>query len=332
MRIAAVLVLLVACGDDGSSATPIDAPPSDVPPDMTPDMVDAFVAPTAPAGHYHYVIDRLLVPETNAQARDYALDLDGNGVVDNQLGMVFGTLAAMGMGVTDATTRAIDRGESITLVDLVTTDLTTSATASVALFASDASTPAACANAADTVCRRHLAGTGAFTTLAVPVDPPLPGAFAAGTFTAGPGALSLPLVWPQPFRVALLGARMKITAASASSLGSVVIAGGITTPEIQATIIPKIRDGFQASVTADCPTTTTPPLCGCPGGSAGATALALFDGSDGTAKDCAISIAEVRDNSLIQSLLAPDVMINGVQALSVGVNARAVLAAFADPI
>jgi hypothetical protein len=48
-------------------------------------------------------------------------------------------------------------------------------------------------------------------------------------------------------------------------------------------------------------------------------------------KDCTISVSEVAQNSLIQSLLAPDVMIDGVEALSVGVSASAVHAAFADP-
>jgi hypothetical protein len=48
-------------------------------------------------------------------------------------------------------------------------------------------------------------------------------------------------------------------------------------------------------------------------------------------KDCAVSIDEIKNNNVIMSLLAPDVKIDGVDALSLGVKATAVKGSFPLP-
>src|SRR4051812_49339149 len=114
-RIPTVLLLgaaLTACGDD-SSNRPIDAPlppidvPADLPTDMPPDMPIAD-APPPPANHFHYAMDSLLVPMNNSQARDFGMDINGDGTVDNQLGMVLATLQSMGFELQAATTTSVD--------------------------------------------------------------------------------------------------------------------------------------------------------------------------------------------------------------------------------
>ena len=48
-----------------------------------------------PAGpHTHYVADNIYVPTNNNEAREDGLDLNGDGTVDNQLGMVLSALAS----------------------------------------------------------------------------------------------------------------------------------------------------------------------------------------------------------------------------------------------
>jgi hypothetical protein len=79
-----------------------------------------------------------------------------------------------------------------------------------------------------------------------------------------------------------------------------------------------------AAIARDCPL-QTPPNCGCAAASEGNTWLNLFDAND----DCMVSIAEIQGNALVQSLLAPDVMIDGQNALSLGMRVTAVRAAFA---
>ncbi len=58
---AVVLPSFVACsGDDGGDTNVV-----------------------AEGTHYHYVVNTVLVPETNTQAREFGIDLDGNGTTDN---------------------------------------------------------------------------------------------------------------------------------------------------------------------------------------------------------------------------------------------------------
>src|SRR4051812_26236093 len=116
---ASLLLGLVACG--GGSSTPdaaksIDAPKLIDSPVVTIDAaVDAFVnhADAAPAmgTMHHYVANKENVPQTNQQAKDEGLDLNGDGVVDNQLGMALAASASMGTGSTQtATDTAISHG------------------------------------------------------------------------------------------------------------------------------------------------------------------------------------------------------------------------------
>ena len=53
--------------------------------------------------------------------------------------------------------------------------------------------------------------------------------------------------------------------------------------------------------------------------------IGLFDT---TPHDCTISEPEIENNSLIMSLFAPDVMVDGQQAVSIGVQVTAVHAEF----
>src|SRR4051812_13263787 len=154
-RTLAIVLVLVGCGDDNGSK-PIDAS-IDVP-------IDALIdAPPPPAGHHHYVIDSVSLPTTSNQAREDAFDLDGDQQVDNQFGMVLSTLSGMGLDVQGASTRNIDRGVSLTLVDLTAADFTTDPAAAYAQFVGANPMPAACAGVSDTTCRKHLAGNATFT-------------------------------------------------------------------------------------------------------------------------------------------------------------------------
>ena len=49
---------------------------------------DGESQPTPEGEHYHYVTNKAFVPTTNMQAREYGLDLNKDGTVDNQLGSV----------------------------------------------------------------------------------------------------------------------------------------------------------------------------------------------------------------------------------------------------
>lgn len=331
-RAITALVLLAACGDGGSTLpidAAVDAAPDvaiDARPDAPPD------APPVALGHHHYVIDSMQVPTTNAEARDFGQDINGDTTVDNQLGMVFGALNGQGFDVQISTTQQIDRGTSITLVDLRADSFTTEAGAGFAAFVGANPIPAACTGTSDLTCRHHLTGTAQFTVpTGSPTHPALAGTITAGMLTTVQGDLAMPIAaFPGAPAVVvnLLGARVVASQLSAASVLTMKIAGAVPAAEIETKLYPAMRDGFQAAILSECGATGTPPSCGCAAGSSAASWLSLFDTAP---KDCAISLQEIHDSSLIQSLFAPDVTIGGQMGLSVGFKATAVAATFTAP-
>jgi len=320
---AAVLPSLVACGgDDGESNV-------------------------VPEGeHYKYVANKVLVPTTNTQAREYGLDLNGDKTVDNQLGMVLSTLGSMGFDIQSTLDEAVAVGDIILLADFQTKDFTNTTAAGVQIFLGDGNsvTPPACNNGETynpptMPCGRHLTGTGMFAISASsPTNLALGGRIVNGTFTGGPGSLSLQIALggTEAIQLDLIGARSKGSALSMAGLGTatsggLIFAGAITKTDIDTKVIPAIQAQLVPIITRDCTMPTAPPGCGCLADSTGKTILGLFDtkladGSEG--KDCAVSVNEIATNSLIVSLLSPDVKIGGKDALSLGIKATAVPATY----
>lgn len=328
-------VIFVACGNDGS-AKPNDAAIGSI---DTPAAVDAKIdaaadaAPDAvivPGTSNHYVLDQVLLPTNNTQTRDYGLDLDGDMNVDNQLGMVIATLTAQGFESQAQMSDAIDKGTVIMLGSVRATSLMSASLASFTIYQGANAVPTPCTNPQDTVCRKHLTGTGSFSlAMNAPTDPPLIGAITASKLTAGPGHLTAALAigMGAPVLVTLIGARVELTTSGTALTGK--IAGAVSQTDINTKVIPAMRDGFEATVMQECTMLASPPNCGCPSGSTAKTLLNLLDAAP---QNCSISLAEVQNSSLIQALLAPDVTVEGKQAMSLGVAVTAVTGAFTDPM
>jgi hypothetical protein len=336
------LVTVVACGSDSGTIVPQGM-------------------------HYHYVSNQVNVPTNNTQARAYGLDLNGDGTVDNQLGMVLGTLSSMGFDIQGNIDTSVAEGGISVLIDFQTKDFNSTAAAGIQAFLGTNPSPAACNGSADkytctgsgssatcTGCGHQLAGTAMFDLQAGgPTNASLAGKIVSGTFTGGPGDLALQIAigGQNPIELDLIGARAKAsmisdTAMGATtgthphqmSVGGVNLGGAITQDDLNNKIIPQIQMQLGPIIVRDCcgtgntahPTCDPAgnPPCGCADGSTGKTILGLFDT---TPKDCAVSVTEIQTNSLIMSLLAPDVTINGKMALSLGVNVTAVGATFSPP-
>jgi hypothetical protein len=294
--------------------------------------------------HYHYVVDKTLVPTNNNQAREYGLDLNGDGTVDNQLGMVLGTLAGMGFDIQGTLDKSVNEGSIILLFDLQTKSFTSTAAAGISLQLGDNPVPPACNGSADTTCRHHLDGHGMFSIAPdSPQDIALAGKIIGGTFTGGPGNITLQIALGGTTAITLdlIGARAKASGLSETNIGSAtsggaVLAGALTQDDLNNKVIPAIQTQLVPIIQRDCcglatspggatcnPTGTPP--CGCTDSSTGKTILGLFDTMP---KDCTVTTTEISNNTLIQSLLAPDVTIDGKMALSLGVKATAVGATF----
>jgi hypothetical protein len=298
--------------------------------------------------HYHYVANKALVPTNNNESREYGLDLNGDGTVDNQLGMVLGTLAGMGFDIQATIDKAVLEGSIILLADFQTKDFMSTAAAGVQVFLGTNPQPVAC-NAGEmavcdtskpavcTGCGHHInpsGGTFAIDTNS-PNDVALAGKIVGGTFTGGPGNLSLQIALggTTAIQLDLIGAKAKASGITADNIGTIsgttvsggiVFAGAITKDDIDNKVIPAVQTQLGPTIMKDCTMPTMPPGCGCTDGSTGKTILGLFD----TNHDCTVSVDEIKSNSLIMSLLAPDVTVDGKMALSLGIKALAEKATF----
>jgi hypothetical protein len=279
----------------------------------------------------------VFVPTTNTQAREYGLDLNKDGTVDNQLGMVLSTLGSMGFDIQTTIDAAVAEGSIILLTDFQTKDFTNTTAAGVQVYLGTGEMPAAC-NSGETYnevtkmgCGHHLDGAGSFSIDAnSPTNAALGGKIVNGTFTGGPGDLSLQIALggTEAIQLDLIGARAKgsgisDTAIGTSTSGGIVFGGAITKDDIDMKVIPAIQLQLVPIITRDCPN-AVPTTCTCTADSTGKTILGLFDADH----DCKVTVDEIKNNSLIVSLLSPDVTINGKMALSLGIKATAVKATY----
>ena len=293
--------------------------------------------------HYHYVASSVLVPTTNTQSREYGLDLNADGTPDNQLGMVLSQLAGMGFKIQDTIDTAIAEGSIILLADIQTKDFTNTTAAGIQVFLGDKATamPAPCSGTeaydptTKTGCKHHLDGSGVFgISSSSPMDAALRGKFVNGTFTAGPGDLTLQIALggTDAIELDLIGARAKATGVTESMIGTatsggIILAGAITKDDIDKKVIPAVQKQLVPIIMRDCNMLTAPPGCGCGADTTGKTIIGLFD----TSHDCAVAEDEIKNNNLIMSLLSPDVTIDGKMALSLGIKASAVKGSFTPP-
>jgi hypothetical protein len=316
-------LVLVACGDDGGNSS---------------------ITPEGP--HTGMVVSDVSVPTTSAEARMFGLDLGASktsrpdGTVDNQLGMVLGTLSGQGFDVQTGIDTAVAEGDIILLIDFQTKDFTASSAAGISVKLGENPSPPACADANDTVCGKHLAGGATFAVAAnSPDNAALGGKIVGNTFSGGPGkiALQIALGGSQPITLDLYGARAKATGVSATGIMNLIFAGALTKADLDTKVIPAIHAQLGPLVMRDC--TGVGADCGCTANSTGKTLLDLFDTDPA---DCSVSVTEIQTNQLIQSLLSPDICAqtdgstdtascDAPNALSLGIAGKAVAATFPLP-
>jgi len=303
--------------------------------------------PTPEGPHYAFVASKLSVPVNNNQAREFGLDLNGDKTVDNQLGMVLGTLAGQGFDVQGTIDSAIAEASIILLADFQSASFDSTSAAGLQVKLGDMETPAACAAGEQYLCKlangteckstetgctcagcgKHLTGAGVFTIDAnSPDNAAVAGKVVGGTFTGGPGDITLKIALgsAEGIELDLIGARAKATGITEAGITSLIIAGALTKEDLDGKVIPAIHQQLEPIIAEDCPMPAAAD-CGCMAGSTGKTILNLFDTMP---KNCGVTVDEIKNNTLIQSLLAPDVKINGKDALSLGIKAVAVKGTF----
>lgn len=288
---------------------------------------------TASGPHHHFVVNKAFIPKNSTEARMYGLDLNGDKSVDNQLGMVLGTLGGQGFDIQAPIDTAINDGSLTLLVDIQTADFMASSGAGMKVLLGDVdpSTPACNGSGSAAVCGKQLDGNGKFANV-MDTDASVTGKIVGGTFNGGPGNLDLKLsLAGADVNLALIGARAQATGMSDAGITSAIVAGAVTQDDLNTKILPAIQSSLGPLITRDCGTGGNPngtPKCGCADGSTGKTIISLFDTSPA---DCMVTVSEIQNNGLIMSLLQPDVTIDGQMALSVGIKVTAVKGTYTVP-
>lgn len=270
-------------------------------------------APKLPQGPHHpYVIDSITLPTTNAEAQQIGLDVDGDGEVDNQLGGIVALLSANGADINATVAEQIDRGDLTHLADLQATALDSAENSALYVWKGDNPSPAPCLDVNDTVCRQHLMGTGGFdVTSADPADAMIFGAITASHYSGDRGViiLEVPLfISDSALTLQMIDARAEVEVAE-SGLTEGKLAGAVTDRYIQETVIPQLQVVLGVVINEDC--TGTAPNC-CIVDSNGDVAVGLFDTDD----SCTVSLEELQDSVLLDSLLAPTLDLQDEEGLS----------------
>lgn len=274
---------------------------------------------------YQYVVSDLKVPTNNSEAREFGLDLNGDKTVDNQLGMVLGTLEGQGLGTASTAREALLRGGLLVLAELQTTSLADSDDAGLTTFLGSDAVPDACLDEANlATCGQHLMGTGRFTIDPGTASHQARGPIVDGAFHEATGIMPVELAISIAgvIRLDLRGAYVKLTALAPDGARG-VLAGAIAPIDIDGVVIPEAAQQIDRIIVDECivqPTAANP--CGCTERSR--TLEELFDEDH----DCRVDVREVATNSLVRSLLAPDVRVHGQEMLSFGVAVELARATF----
>jgi hypothetical protein len=246
------------------------------------------------AGHaaalpeHGYVTNSLNLPAVPDEAQSLGRDVDGDGEKDNQMGIVFATLAGAGLDLTGIMDAALTSGDIVMLHSLRATRLSNTKNATWQVWYGDPTTDP------------DLSGSGTF---ALPSDQPhskrLDAKITDHVVRSAAGAVPLRLdLGAGAFELGMKRAKVVATCTK-QGCSDGRIAGALTAHEVEDVLIPELAELFQAMVDADCP---GPDADSCENGSSGQTVLGIFDENE----DFTITLQEVQENSLIQTLLRPD--------------------------
>jgi hypothetical protein len=265
-----------------------------------------------------YVTNVVMVPQ---QRSDYAIDLNGDGRVDNQLGNIIGALTGQGLDVQMGVNQAVADGSLIVLMGESSTD---------AAFQSDA-----CATTTVNVGQSIVApatpdysGMGHFMIDSGQQGGTFNGPIKAGKFSSAPPAttttpvsvtIKLPLVaGADPVKLEVDGAHLQFTRDASGKITGGQLNGAIKETAVQMDIIPNVATLLSNKLMNDNPQTSTDMQIASifdNGGKADAActgtcknpAYGTRPGMCAAAKDNIIDTCEVSTAGLIQNVLAPDV-------------------------
>ena len=259
-----------------------------------------------------------MVPQ---QRSDYAIDLNGDGRVDNQLGNIIGALTGQGLDVQSGVDMATADGTLVLLMSETSTDATfqtdSCATANVQLGQS--------------VTNPDFSGSGHFTVDSGQQGGMFNGPIKVGKFSSAPPSttktpVSLTILLPlvagaAPVKLVVQGAHLQFTRDASGKVTGGQLNGGILETDVQMNIIPNVAEILSNKLMNDNPQTSTDTQIAsifdnggkadpaCSAGTCKNPSYGPRPGMCAAAKDNVIDTCEVSTAGLIQNVLAPDVQL-----------------------
>jgi hypothetical protein len=303
-----------------------DEPPPPVDDDACPIVQLRDGIPSDPTGTLsHWRIDIVDMPNTATEANQFAmnLDCDEQGRPDNALGQIVSTIYSRESSDIDAEIKAmIDAGRLIELLSVRSTGLVDATGVALTL--------------------RHGTGVEPYG-----IDVELGSGTITGTIDDGDldldgDQLPIGLALPSLDEVIVLpvgAARIRATISTQRIEG--FIGGGIAKSAWDLIGMPFLYRGLTRAIERDCPALEIGQLpCLCTPSTFGELLLQLFDEDP---EDCELTLDELRNNTLVQSLFEPDVDLfdedgdlnprtDGIKdSLSIGFGFRAVPTSVVEP-
>ena len=265
-----------------------------------------------------YVVNAVMVPE---QRSDYAIDLNGDGRVDNQLGNIIGALSGQGLDVQMGVDMATADGTLILLMSESSTDTA---------FQND-NCATSLVQIGQSTTNPDFTGAGHFTVDSTQQGGTFLGPIKVGKFDSAPPAttkdpvtvsIELPLVsGAAPVLLKVQGAHLQYTRGSDGKITGGQLNGGIKSDDVQMNIIPAVATILSNKLMNDNPQTSTDMQIASifdNGGKADPSCTSMTcknpaygprAGMCAAAKDNIIDTCEVSTAGLIQNVLAPDVQL-----------------------
>ena len=262
-----------------------------------------------------YAANAVMVP---MQRQDYAIDLNGDGKLDNQLGNIIGALSSNGLNVQDGVNTAVTGGSLVLLLSTNSSDAT---------FTSDTCAASVVNVGKATAMAPKFDGSDTFMVDTSQMAGNFAGPINSGKFSSAPPsttkmpvtlAIQLPLVsGAAPIPLSVVGAHLQYTKSGTMITGG-QLNGAIKNSVVQMNIIPGVATLLTNRLKAD-PTSSTnmqiasifdnggkaDPACG--GTACQNPMFGDRPGMCAVSKDGIIDTCEVSTNNIIQNVLSPDV-------------------------
>lgn len=275
--------------------------------------------PTGGTNMAKYVTNTVTVPQTKS---DFAIDLNGDNRVDNQLGSIVSILKTENLSVQDGVTQAVTAGTLVILGTETSMDATfqTDSCASTKIQLGDSTTAPPKYDGTDTFTASTSAAPGTFN------GPITGGKFKSSNPVTTKAPVSLTILLPliagaAPVELDVEGAQITYNRDAAGAVTGGELHGFLTQKSVQSKVVPNVAMLLTSKVGEANPTSTDMQIgsifdtggAASPAGSACGATCTNPDGTCATAGDKIISICEVSTNNLIQQVLAPDIQMFDAQ-------------------